>query len=137
MLWFLLAIILSQLITLFLPALIEETMDFVTIVLMFFLIANLVSSERKLEITYYILVLLTVTLAVSGIVQSFTGVGLGGQEMYKGSRIRGIGIFSDPNDLALASASDPGSLDSRLSLSASLGEKNSPRMCRTVCISAR
>lgn len=99
--WFLAAITASHLSYLFLEGAIAATTDFITIVIMYFLIANLVVSENKLRVTFYLLVVLTVTIAVSGIVQFYTGFGLGGAEAYK-DRIQGIGIFSDPNDLALA-----------------------------------
>jgi len=99
--WFLISIAMSHISWLYIEGAVASTTDFATIVLMYFLIANLVTSEGKLNFIFHFLILLTLVLATSGIVQYYTGTGLGGQESYKG-RIQGIGIFSDPNDLALA-----------------------------------
>jgi len=69
-------------------------------VIIYFLCVSSVTSLKRLKATMWVLVLLTMVLAIQGIVQFYTGVGLGGQVMVHG-RIRSIGIFSDPNDLAL------------------------------------
>ncbi|MDH3198045.1 MAG: O-antigen ligase family protein [Candidatus Krumholzibacteria bacterium] len=100
-LWFLAAIAASHLSRLALSPTLDETLNFMPTVVMYFLVANLVNTPRKLKFTIVLLVLLTTVLAVQGLVQSFTGAGLGGQETYEG-RIQAVGIFSDPNDLALA-----------------------------------
>jgi O-antigen ligase len=100
-LWFLIAITASQLQFMFVRGALAATQDFVAVVLLYFLVANLVNSETKLKIAFNFIVVVTITLAIQGIVQYVTGTGLGGQEMYRG-RIQGIGIFEDPNDLAMA-----------------------------------
>lgn len=99
--WFFLAIVASHFAYLYLQGAMNSAMDFVPTMVMYFLITNLVTSHRKLKFTVNLVVVLTLVLAAQGVVQHFTGVGFGGQETYKG-RIQAVGIFSDPNDLALA-----------------------------------
>jgi len=101
MLWFFAAILLSQMRTLVVAGVVSAATEFLAILMMYFLIANLVDTPRRLGFVIKLLVVLTVALAVQGIVQYYTGFGLGGQETYEG-RIQAIGIFSDPNDLGLA-----------------------------------
>jgi putative inorganic carbon (hco3(-)) transporter len=80
----------------------------------YFLIRIAVESPRQLRIVGCTLVALTLWHAANGIVQFHTGIGLGGIVPIEGdsfsldeggaletSRIRGTGIFNDPNDLAL------------------------------------
>ncbi|MDH4037348.1 MAG: O-antigen ligase family protein [Candidatus Krumholzibacteria bacterium] len=100
-LWFGAAIVVSQLATLVPVGVMSAVTDFVPTLILYLLVANLVTSERRLKFVISLLVVLTMTLAVQGVVQIHTGQGLGGQDTYDG-RIRAIGIFSDPNDLALA-----------------------------------
>ncbi len=100
MLWFYAAIILSHLAWLS-PTVVAAAMDFLPTLVMYFLVATLVSSHAKLKLTVNLVVLSTLFLAASGLVQHFTGSGLGGKESYQG-RIQAVGIFSDPNDLGLA-----------------------------------
>ena len=88
-------------------------------VLCYFLIRGAVRTPRHLRILGYALVTLTLFQAVNGIAQFRTGVGLGNIEAYQQrvtiesdgaedqaevARIRGTGIFNDPNDLAMAFA---------------------------------
>lgn len=101
MLWFYAAIIVSQLVWLNPVNTIDATLDFLPTLVMYFLIATLISTHRKLKFTVNLVVIATLVLAVSGLIQYFTGKGLGGQETYEG-RIQAVGIFSDPNDLGLA-----------------------------------
>jgi O-antigen ligase len=100
-LWFGLAIVASQLATLLPRGVIGAIADFVPTAILYLLVANLVTSERRLKFVLNLLVMLTMVLAVQGVVQYYTGRGLGGQDTYEG-RIQAIGIFADPNDLALA-----------------------------------
>ena len=100
MLWFFAAIILSHLAWVS-PTVVDAAMDFVPTVVMYFLVATLVATHAKLKLTVNLVVLCTLFLAGSGLVQHFTGSGLGGKESYHG-RIQAVGIFSDPNDLGLA-----------------------------------
>ncbi len=99
--WFLLSIILSHLSFFYVEGAVESVRGFMPIVIMYLLIANGVTTEKKFKFTIQFIAVLTLILAISGIVQHFTGFGLGGAEMYRG-RIQAIGIFEDPNDLALA-----------------------------------
>ena len=66
-----------------------------------FLILGTVFTMRRLRLIVLSLLIYTAILAVSGIWQHFTGMGLGGQTPI-GNRIRALGIFNDPNDLAQA-----------------------------------
>lgn len=100
-LWFTGAIIVSQLATLVPAGVMNAITNFLPTVILYLLVANLATTMRRVKFTLNLLVVLTLVLAVQGIVQSFTGRGLGGQETYEG-RIQAIGIFSDPNDLAMA-----------------------------------
>lgn len=86
------------------------------VVICYFLLRASVRSERQLRWAGYVLVAATLFQAVNGISQFRTGVGLGGvvaleyptgmsgSEPQPGAvrRIRGTGIFNDPNDLAMA-----------------------------------
>jgi len=78
----------------------EASLDFVPTIVMYFLIVEMTDTPRRIKIIFNILVHLTLALSVQGIIQSFTGSGFGGQETVKG-RIQAVGIFADPNDLAL------------------------------------
>jgi len=83
----------------------------------YFLLRIAVESPRQLRIVGYTLVALTVWHAANGIIQFHTGTGLGGINPIEADsfavedgdpletrRIRGTGIFNDPNDLALTLA---------------------------------
>jgi O-antigen ligase len=78
----------------------EATLDFVPTIVMYFLLVELTTTPARVRTIFITITHLTLVLAVQGIVQFFTGAGLGGMESYKG-RIQAVGIFSDPNDLAL------------------------------------
>jgi len=86
-------------------------------IIAYFLIRGAVRTPKHLRILGYALVTLTMFQAINGIYQYQTGVGLGNVEAYEQrvtvttdgadettevARIRGTGIFNDPNDLALA-----------------------------------
>ncbi len=101
MLWFYAAIIMSHAVWMNPARTVEAAMDFLPTLVMYFLVATLVSSNGKLKFTVNLMVMATLFLAVTGFIQYFTGVGLGGKETYEG-RIQSVGIFSDPNDLGLA-----------------------------------
>ncbi len=66
----------------------------------YFLARAAIQTERQLRGIVYLLIALNVFLAVNGIVQYRTGVGLGGVTMNL-DRIYGTGIFNDPNDLGM------------------------------------
>jgi O-antigen ligase len=99
-LWFYAAIVVSQVARMRLHGALEASLYFVPTVVMYFLIVELVTTPRRIKIMFITLVHLTLALAVQGLVMHVTGKGLGGQEAYQG-RIQAVGIFSDPNDLAL------------------------------------
>ena len=69
-------------------------------VFVYFLIRAGVQSLAQLKGLVYLLIALNVFLAVNGIVQYNTGVGLGNVSMVL-DRIYGLGIFNDPNDLGM------------------------------------
>ncbi|HET6463672.1 MAG TPA: O-antigen ligase family protein [Candidatus Krumholzibacteria bacterium] len=94
------AIVLSQIARMRLHGALEASLEFVPTVVMYLLIVELVDSPRRIRFMFILLVHLTLALAVQGLVMHYTGSGLGGKEAYEG-RIQAIGIFSDPNDLAL------------------------------------
>lgn len=79
--------------------------EFAKIVILFFLIVFNVDTWPRVRAFAWLLVFCSTFLAVQAIVQYFTGVGLvGGQAMLREGEIMqatGIGIFADPNDLAL------------------------------------
>ena len=73
---------------------------FLPVFLLFFMIVNLVSSFAQMKRAYLLLLVLTIFLALNGILQHFRGFDIAGQDAFEG-RIRWIGIFEDPNDLGL------------------------------------
>ena len=78
---------------------------FSTNLVVYLLIANIVTTPRRLQITLWLLIGLSVALALQGMHQAQTGLGWAGQPIvYDGGirRITWIGIFEDPNDLGLA-----------------------------------
>lgn len=94
------AIVLSHLSHVYLHGALNSGREFLSTLVMYYLIVMLVSGETKMRITLHLLTFLTLVLAVQGIMQFYTGFGLAQQTMIDG-RIRSIGIFADPNDLAL------------------------------------
>jgi len=100
MILLMLALIGSHMAYLYTQGAMDTIKEFMDKVIIYFLCVSSVTSLKRLKATLWALVLLTMVLAIQGIVQFYTGVGLGGQVMVHG-RIRSIGIFSDPNDLAL------------------------------------
>ena len=73
---------------------------FSPVIVCYFLIRAGVTTQRQLNGLLYLLVALNVFLAINGIMQYHTGIGLGNVTM-KLDRIYGTGIFNDPNDLGL------------------------------------
>ncbi len=99
-LWFYAAIVVSQIARMRLRGAFEASLEFVPTVVMYFLIVELVTTPRRIKFVFILLVHLTLALAVQGLFMHFTGAGFGGTTAYRG-RIQAVGIFSDPNDLAL------------------------------------
>lgn len=100
-LWFFFAIVMSLFARVQLgeiPAAVER---FLPTAVMYLLIANLVQTYGQLRATVRFVVFASIVLAAQGLVQYFTGVGLWGQLLVDG-RIQAVGVFADPNDLALA-----------------------------------
>jgi O-antigen ligase len=101
MVWFYAAIVVSHLVHFYAHGALTSAHNFLSTFILYLLIVNLVNTRARVKVTLYMLMGLTFILAVQGIVQYYTGSGLAGQETYQ-QRIQAIGIFSDPNDLALA-----------------------------------
>ena len=75
--------------------------EFLPALFLYVLIACSFQSYGSIRTATFVWLCLNVVLAISGIVQHQTGTGLGGVTMIEG-RIRGSGIFNDPNDLGLS-----------------------------------
>jgi O-antigen ligase len=99
-LWLFVAAIISHLGNLYIGGALGSAKEFLNLLFAYFLCVNLVTTANRLRIVMWLLCLLTLYLAITGIYQGVTGIGIAGQTMVKG-RIRGIGIFADPNDLCL------------------------------------
>jgi putative inorganic carbon (hco3(-)) transporter len=82
----------------------EAFFKFLPVLVCYFLIRIAVRTRRQLSGIATLFVYLNVFLAVNGILQAYTGLGFGGVEIMdtrEGARIRGTGIFNDPNDLGM------------------------------------
>jgi O-antigen ligase len=113
LLLFLLALCMSHLANFWLTGAIQTFERFSKVVVTYFLIVFTCISWRRIKILMWALVLMSTFLAVQAIVQIYTGYGLvGGEALLRGEgeallagegvlQARGIGIFEDPNDLAL------------------------------------
>jgi putative inorganic carbon (hco3(-)) transporter len=75
-------------------------MAFTPVVVCYFLIRIGVTTQRQLNGLIYLLIALNIFLAINGILQYFTGIGLGNVTTHL-DRIYGTGIFNDPNDLGM------------------------------------
>lgn len=77
---------------------------FLPLVALFYLIAGTTSTVARHRALMVAIALFTIVLAVHGIDQSGNeeGVGWSGARVVEGGRITYIGIFNDPNDLALS-----------------------------------
>jgi O-antigen ligase len=86
----------------------DSFLKFGTNVAMFLLFVNVLTSTKKIRISIWLIIILTVILAVQGIYQYEHGFGWAGQLLVQAEegvsigRITWVGIFNDPNDLALA-----------------------------------
>jgi O-antigen ligase len=78
----------------------EGWLQFMPVIFCYFLIRLAVQTKRQLTGLVYLLIFMNVFLAVNGIVQYHTGIGLGEVPMTL-DRIYGTGIFNDPNDLGM------------------------------------
>ena len=77
-------------------------LDFLPGVVLFFLVATSTSSPGRHYAFMVLLGLCSTVMAVHGIDQAAHGTGWSGATLSEGSRITYVGIFNDPNDLALA-----------------------------------
>jgi putative inorganic carbon (HCO3(-)) transporter len=102
MIWMYLAVMFSEMAQLYIGGVIKTATDFLHIVLSYFLIVNLIDNERKLKVSLYAIILLSIYLSIAGIVQYHMGSSFGIETVQAERRIRGLGIFGDPNDLAMA-----------------------------------
>jgi putative inorganic carbon (hco3(-)) transporter len=78
--------------------------QFGQIVFLYVLVRYAIGDDRQFRGLVLLLISVVLVQAVSGIVQMYTGTGLGGiarLDIEGTRRIRGAGIFNDPNDLAL------------------------------------
>jgi O-antigen ligase len=79
------------------------------VAILFYLIVLTVDNIRKLRVLIWTLIILSTFLSIEAIVQFYTGISLVGAQALQRhvgegefvAQARGIGIFSDPNDLAL------------------------------------
>ena len=104
------AILMSHLSHFYFGGLLTSFTRFLSTVVLFFVILNAINTERRLNVTMGLIVLIMVLLVFQGMDQVKNGYGWGGQfitiegDQAGGSikRINWVGIFNDPNDLALA-----------------------------------
>ena len=96
------AILASHLVHTYVSGFAGALVGFSKTVIMYFLVVNALNSPRKMQVTLWLLAGLTLLMALQGIEQAKTGVGLAGQGLSGDGRITWVGIFEDPNDLALA-----------------------------------
>jgi putative inorganic carbon (HCO3(-)) transporter len=74
--------------------------EFLTLFLLFFILANIPSDYKEFRTICWMLFACTTVIALDGILQHFRGIDIIGQKPVAG-RIRWIGVFGDPNELAL------------------------------------
>jgi O-antigen ligase len=78
----------------------EATQDFLTLFLLFFILVNIPKDFKEFRTICWMLFTCTTFIAADGIIQHFRGVDLIGQRLIAG-RTQWIGLFGDPNQLAL------------------------------------
>ncbi|MCB9746944.1 MAG: O-antigen ligase family protein [Candidatus Omnitrophica bacterium] len=106
MLGFIFAIVMSHVAHTYLGGLIASVSEFMVIFILYFLILNGINTKLKFKFSIWFIVGLIFILVFQGIFQMENGYGWAGQGLTRAAaedfRINWIGIFSDPNDLALA-----------------------------------
>lgn len=112
------AILLSHLAHTYFGGMLDAFTQFGVNFILFFVILNALNTERKLKIAIWFIIFLISAMAVQGIFQTQTGIGWAGQAITRQVgevvdkisgkitleetfRINWVGIFNDPNDLAL------------------------------------
>ena len=106
---FFLTILLSHVAHLYFWGLTDAFTKFYPTFILFFVMLNALNSERRLKGAIGIIVLIMGALALQGISQAKNGYGWAGQMITTETKVSGelvnrinwVGIFSDPNDLAL------------------------------------
>lgn len=99
---FWLAIVASNLASGWMGGALKGFVEFFKIAFYYFLMRFTIREGRHLRGLLVLLIGLNLFQAAHGILQFHTGRGLGNLEIHKDGRIRSLGIFNDPNDLALA-----------------------------------
>ena len=99
---FIISLIMSHMVHFYLGGMKLAFNDFSKIVILYFLVVNIVNSITRFKITINLIIILTLLMAIQGIAQYNTGIGIAGQELSQGERITWIGTFGDPNAIALA-----------------------------------
>lgn len=98
------AVLMSQIVNGYFTGLAESFDDFGKIVIFYFLTLIIVNSTKKMKMICWTIVLSATIFAINAILQYYRGVGLPSTEplfVDGAKRVIGLGIFSDPNDLAL------------------------------------
>ncbi|MFO8006915.1 MAG: O-antigen ligase family protein [Candidatus Brocadiia bacterium] len=104
MLGLLVAVVMSHVRHTYFAATIASFQSFGKVVLLYLLVASLISSVRRARVLILVMIAGCLVMSAHGIVQAHTGVGFGGSlPVVRGGvvRVRGFGIFHDPNDLSL------------------------------------
>jgi len=78
----------------------EQFNEFLTIFFLFFMVSNVTEDFERLKKLITVLVVCVALISLNGLLQHFRGYDIIGRTPILG-RIRWVGIFGDPNDLAL------------------------------------
>jgi len=78
----------------------ESFSEFLTTFLLFFIIVDVIDSEKKLHLTVSVMILAVITLSINSIVQFHRGFDFLGNPLVA-DRVRWVGVFENPNDFAL------------------------------------
>ena len=101
---FLAAIVLSEVTKLHLSGTKDAVEDFGKVAILFFLVLVTLDDPRPLRRMMWVMLICTAFLCINGIMQLQTGEGIGGMRpvVWEGEavRVKGPGIFDDPNDFA-------------------------------------
>lgn len=99
------AVVISHIVHTYFEGAVAAFSSFLIIFVLYFLLLNGINSQWKFKLAVWFIVTLIFILVPQGIFQMENGYGWAGQDLTKDFetlRINWIGIFSDPNDLALA-----------------------------------
>ncbi len=78
----------------------EQFNEFLTIFFLFFMVSNVTENFEKMKKLITVIVICVAMISLNGLLQHFRGYDVIGRTPLLG-RIRWVGIFGDPNDLAL------------------------------------